>query len=302
MTPSPYADLVAAILRGLEPETPQDRPRGYGDLRQVFTVNFGLWDTMLSQLLSQLTEDTGGAEHGLALLRVPEQLVGPWVRGPVPGTQASVRWLASQPRVPGPDLCLRVVRLMRGDDYADLSESVRSFRLRGDGYLDPARLRPRYTVALRRSWLGMVGDLLGQVTADAGSYERAATVLGVSTRRLTRWVRWFVSRGSLRAARSTWPLPAVDEIDGTHPYSDLAAAVLRGHMVAEPDRGDSQEVEPLTQLQDVYRVRLAPWDEMLGDLLWQVRVDAGSIRKAAKVLCIPRSTLNAKLKRYRRRH
>jgi hypothetical protein len=51
----------------------------------------------------------------------------------------------------------------------------------GDGSLDPARLRERYTVDAG-PWLRMVGDLLAQVVGDSGSLEQASVVLAVPLR------------------------------------------------------------------------------------------------------------------------
>ena len=300
---APYADLAAMVERGLvavDSDREYERVRTFEHLRHTFTVNLAGWDRMLEQLLELLAEDAGSVGRGLSLLGVPTtSMIAAWVRGPTAGMQSSVRWMASQPRDVSPDIRLRVVKIKRGEDYADLAESARTFRLRGDGQLDAARLRPQYTVALRRSWLRMVGDLLGQVVADAGSRERAATVLGVDQRSLMRWLRWFVSRGSLPAVRLDWPLASVDEIDATRPYADLAAAWLRGS-VAESS-GEETEILPVNELQEFYRVRLGPWDEMVGSLLRQISLDAGSVRNAARTIGIPRSTLSAKIRRYRER-
>lgn len=42
-----------------------------------------------------------------------------------------------------------------------------------------------------------------------------------------------------------------------------------------------------------YTVRFASWDEMTAELLEQILRDAGSIRSAAKVIGVPRSTLGS---------
>ena len=225
------------------------------------------------------------------------RIIRAWTHSVVAGMQTSVRRLAAQGRgrEAWPDARLRVVKLRRGDDYADLAESARSFRLRGPGDLCPAKLQPRYSVFWARSWLSMVGDLLGQVVADAGSYARAAVVLAVREERLLWWIKWLVARGAEEAARADWPLASIDEIDATHPYTDLAAAWLRGNLVGD----DKIDVEPPPELRDFYRVPLGNWDDMLGDLLEQISIDAGSIRKASKAINMPRSTLSARLKRYR---
>ena len=296
-----YADLADAIERGasLGGDAAATGVATFEDLAHTFTVDLGPWDRMLEQLLAQLAADAGSTGRALTVLGVPTYaLIEAWTRDPTTGMQASAHWLATRTRDSTPDIRLRVVKIKRGDDYSDLAESARSFRLRGDGQLDPARLCQRYTIELRRSWLHMIGDLLGQVVADAGSRERAATVLGVPQRRFARWVRWFVSRGSAQAARRTWPVAAIEQLDGAHPYADLADAVLRGALI-----GDVLEdrILPLHELQETYRVRLGAWDDMIGDLLSQISLDAGSLRKAAKAISMPRSTLAARLKRYQER-
>lgn len=53
---------------------------------------------------------------------------------------------------------------------------------------------------------------------------------------------------------------------------------------------------PRPRLREVYCVRLDSWDHMQSDLLAQIVGDAGSIRRAAKVIDMPRSTLSAKVK------
>ena len=51
---------------------------------------------------------------------------------------------------------------------------------------------------------------------------------------------------------------------------------------------------------DAYTVRLDSWDHMKASLLSQILRDAGSIRKAAGVLGVPRSTLGAWIKTAKR--
>ena len=270
--------------------------RTFEHLRQVFVIELCSWDRMLAQWLDLVDLDAGGLARGLSLIGVPTpELIRAWVRNPRAGMEASVRWLASQRADHSPDIRRR--RLERGEDYGDLAESARGFRLRGDGELDGARLRARYEVRLQRSWLVMVGDLLGQVVADAGSLERAATVLAVPQEKLVEWVVWLVSRGSEIAAYSLWPVHVSDELDTRQPYIDLVAAHLRGRL---PASGWSEEpvIVPVSQVQEYYRVRIGPWDEMVGELLSQLTLDAGSRRKAAEVIGMARSTLSAKLKRY----
>lgn len=50
--------------------------------------------------------------------------------------------------------------------------------------------------------------------------------------------------------------------------------------------------EPLEgpQLQESYVGRFGDWDEMVRDLLLQVVADAGSARRAAQAIGVPRST------------
>jgi transcriptional regulator of acetoin/glycerol metabolism len=45
-------------------------------------------------------------------------------------------------------------------------------------------------------------------------------------------------------------------------------------------------------------VRLDSWARMEAELLAQIIADAGSVRAAAKVLDVPRSTLGARLRRH----
>ena len=294
-----FADLADAAARGAlaAPQLPADRVRTFDDLRLVFVVELGSWELMLKQLLGQIAEDAGTLGRGLSLLGLPTALIRAWLEGADQGTRASVRWLSQQDPDTTPDIRLRPMRFNRGDRYADLADSARSFRLRGDGELDPAQLRPEYRIERRRSWLRMVGELLGQVVADAGERERAALLLGIKPRRLAMWIRWLVSRGSVEAARASWPVAWVARIDGEHDFDDLAAAVLRGQI----DGAEGYEILPVRQLCPRYIVPLASWDEMQGGLLDQIAADAGSIRKAAKVIKLPKSTYSARLRRYRDR-
>lgn len=78
----------------------------------------------------------------------------------------------------------------------------------------------------------MVGDLLGAVVADAESVERASPVLEVGVQTLAHWVCWLVSRGSIDAAWSTWPL---GHGDSSATYVDLVEAFERGAL-----RGDGE--------------------------------------------------------------
>ena len=97
-----------------------------------------------------------------------------------------------------------------------------------------------------------------------------------------------------------WPVALVDDIDGTRPYADLAAAILRGEVSADWENPRPGPL-PLHELQEFYRVRLGPWDEMLSDLLSQICADGGSLRKASVAVGLPRSILSAKLRRDRER-
>ena len=115
---------------------------------------------MLAGLLEDIAEDVGSVGRGLSLLGVQTPaLVCAWLEGPTIGTRMSVRWLAERSVAVAARAPVRRTRARRGDTYSDLVDSVRSFRARGDGQLDPARLRCRYTIPLRRSWMAMVGDL-----------------------------------------------------------------------------------------------------------------------------------------------
>lgn len=300
-----YSDLVDAIERGavagdgrLERRARRNAwdelPR-YDELRAHYTVELASWDRMIEDLLAQVGADAGSVLRALAMFGVDNrELVAAWVEGPAVGTRASVSWLARRPRSrpAEPRERLRSVLVRRGDSYDDLADAARRFRVRGDGRLDPARLRRSYTIERRRPWLRMVGDLLGQVVADAGSLERGAAVLAVPLGSLAQWVRWLVSRGSVEAAWSTWPLPTGDEIDPTMAYADLVDAVERGSV-------DGDNVIDGPELRDSYTVRLDRWELMTGELVRAIVADAGSIRSAAKVLDVPRSTLNAWVKRHR---
>lgn len=283
-----YADLAAAAERGALAVQDRPGPLSLRDIRREFTVDLGQWDRMLAQLLTQLAEDAGNAGRGLALLGVPTPaLISAWLDGPTSGTQASVAWLAEHSLYIAPPTPARRMRARRGDPYDDLAAHVRSFRNRGDGELDAARLRSHYTIRLRVSWLAMVADLLAAVVADAGEVERAATVLAVGEDMLAGWVRWLVSRGSNTAARSTWPL---DPGETREPYLDLCEAIERGALDVDG------EIDP-PRLRESYCARLDSWPRMSGELLAQIVTDAGSIRQAAKVLDVPRSTLGAWLRR-----
>lgn len=71
-------------------------------------------------------------------------------------------------------------------------------------------------------------------------------------------------------------------------YADLAAAVERGAVV-----GDGELPPPPR----VYLIELEPWETMTARLLLRIVNGVGSIRRAAPVLGLPRSTLGARVKR-----
>jgi hypothetical protein len=87
-----------------------------------------------------------------------------------------------------------------------------------------------------------------------------------------------------------------------HRGSDgVAAYGWREFELAEPRRVHRERAVDRPTLQDEYVVRLDSWDHMEASLLAQVIEGAGSIRKAAKVLDVPRSTLGAWVRRHRER-
>jgi hypothetical protein len=279
-----YDDLIDAVDRGM---VASETGLVVGELRERYTIKLGAWSNMVADLLGQIATDAGSLARGLDMLRVPPSLLDAWRRRDVSaGMNASVAWLASQQ----PDALGRValapsVRALRGDTYLDLAKAVGSVAVAGDGALDPARLRRRYTID-RAPWLRMVADLLGQVVGDAGSVERASTVLAAPLDSLLAWVCWFVSRGSIDAARSRWPVAPIGDTSEPAAYDDLVEAVERGAI-----DGDNTIDPP--SVRDVYAVRLNSWDRMAADLLGQIVADAGSVRAAAKVLDVPRATLGA---------
>ena len=58
---------------------------------------------------------------------------------------------------------------------------------------------------------------------------------------------------------------------------------------------------PKPRLREIYCVRLDSWDHMEAALLAQIVADAGSIRRASKVIDVPRSTLSAWVRMHRER-
>jgi hypothetical protein len=285
-----YDDLIEAVERGM---VVSEAGLAVGELRERYTVELGAWASMIADLLGQIAADAGSLAHGLDMLRVPPSLRDVWVgRDVSAGMVSSAAWLASQ----RPDALARValapsVRALRGDTYDDLAEALGSVAVAGDGALESARLRRRYTID-RAAWLRMVADLLGQVVGDAGSVERASTVLAVPLDSLMAWVRWFVSRGSIDAACSRWPVAPIGDTPEAAAYDDLAEAVERGAV-----DGDNAIGPP--SVRDIYTVRLDSWERMTADLLGQILADTGSIRAAAIVLDVPRATLGAWVHRKR---
>lgn len=281
-----YEDLVDAVERGLEVEPGRDV------LSERYSISLDTWDAMVTCLMDQLIDETGSLRRALIRLSIPTAgLTHAWTRGVTPGMRASAAWLAAWRRTQLPHTLVLTsrVRALRGDDYGDLAEAAGAGALTGDGALEPARLRRLYWVS-RAPWLRMIADLLGQVVGDAGSVERAASVLGVAPEDLFDWVRVFLSRGSARAARSRWPVaPAGDELE-LSAYLDLAEAVERGAV-----DGDNAIDPP--RVREVYMVRLDSWTRMEAELLGQIVADAGSIRRAATVLSVPRSTLGSWIRR-----
>jgi hypothetical protein len=142
----------------------------------------------------------------------------------------------------------------------------------------------RARAACKGLWLRMVADLLGQVVA--GSVERASTVLAVPLDCLVEWVWRMVSRGCPHAAGSRWPTAPVTDAPEAVAYLDLVEAVERGAL-----DGDNA-IGPMG-VNEFYIVRLDSWERMEADLLGQVIADAGAVRKAAKILDVPRATLGA---------
>jgi hypothetical protein len=275
-----YLDLIEAVLRGA---IEGDNDLGPNVVRERYTVELGTWDRMMGDLLGQLGADAGSVKRALVHLGLPSvSLLDEWLDGGMPGTTASARWVAVA--IARGRLHTRRERGPRGEDYSDLIDAAIRGGVTGDGSLDPTRLREQYTVDAG-PWLRMVGDLLAQVVGDSGSLEQASVVLAVPLRTLAAWVRWLVSGGSSASAWSTWPL-ATQPREPSQTYDDLVDAVVRGAVV-----GDGEPLEG-PQLQESYVVRFGDWDEMIRDLLLQVVADAGSARRAARAVGVPRSTFS----------
>lgn len=287
-----FLDLAEAVERG----TVGDEGPNSNGLRARYTLELGTWEAMIANLLGQLVADVGSIERALTLLEVrSEALIHAWTQDAAYGVRASARWMeAALDRRQREQIALTPsVLMLRGDGYFDLAEAAEGIALVGDGALDPARLRRRYTIE-RAPWLRMVGDLLAQVVGDAGSPEYAATVLGVPRDELTQWVRWLVSRGSITAATSRWPVAPVDDMPTDAAYLDLVEAVERGGVA-----GDNALDQP--QVRDRYTVQFDSWERMSAELLEQIITDVGSLRRVSKVIDVPRSTLGAWVSRAKRR-
>jgi hypothetical protein len=289
LTGDDYLDLAEAVERGAVGGDGQLEPDG---LRARYTIALGSWETMVGNLLGQCAADAGSTPKALLLLGAPPELIDAWEQGPLIGTEATALWFGAQWRDPLRRIALTPsVRALRGDDYLDLAEAAGNIAMLGDGALDPARLRARYTI-YRAPWLRMVGELLGELLADAGSLDRASTVLAVPLDSLATWVRWLVSRGSPYAASSRWPLAPISDMPQADAYLDLAEAIEQGGVA-----GDNAIDPP--NVRDVYMVRLDSWERMEANLLGQIVNDAGSVRNASKLLTVPRSTLARWMKRLR---
>jgi hypothetical protein len=243
-----YDDLAEAVTRGA---LAGDGSLEYaGELRERYTIEIGSLASMLADLLGQIVGDAGSLRRARVILRIPAELQAAWTRRkPLAGLDATAAWLAS--RRPDRERIMLVpgVRAHRGDDYSDLARAVETVAAAGDGALDPARLRRRYTIE-RASWL--------------------------------------------RMACSRWPVaPTGDAID-LAAYTDLAEAVERGAV-------DGDNTIEITGVRDSYTLPLDSWARMTGELLGQIIADAGSIRRAAKVIDVPRSTLGQWVKQRRER-
>jgi hypothetical protein len=86
---------------------------------------------------------------------------------------------------------------------------------------------------------------------------------------------------------------APDVTDVAQVDSAIAEALARKHAIHREIDADRPT------LKTEYRVRLDSWDHMRAALLAQIVADAGSIRRASKVVGIPRSTLSAWIRQHR---
>jgi hypothetical protein len=64
----------------------------------------------------------------------------------------------------------------------------------------------------------------------------------------------------------------------------------------EPERWQPPPWTKPPNMRDEYTVKVGSWDVMAADLLSQILADAGSIRRAAKAVGLPKSTLAARVR------
>jgi hypothetical protein len=65
----------------------------------------------------------------------------------------------------------------------------------------------------------------------------------------------------------------------------------------EPKRYQPREPKP-PKMRETYTIKFGSWDAMAADLLSQIIHDAGSLRRAAKIIGLPRSTFGARVRDY----
>jgi hypothetical protein len=66
----------------------------------------------------------------------------------------------------------------------------------------------------------------------------------------------------------------------------------------EPERYEPPTWTKPPEMRDEYTIKFGTWDAMAADLLSQVMHDAGSMRRAAKIIGLPRSTLSQRVRDY----
>jgi hypothetical protein len=66
----------------------------------------------------------------------------------------------------------------------------------------------------------------------------------------------------------------------------------------EPERYKPREAKPPPTMRDTYTIKFGTWDAMAADLLSQIIHDAGSLRRAAKAIALPRSTFSLRVRDY----
>jgi hypothetical protein len=97
--------------------------------------------------------------------------------------------------------------------------------------------------------------------------------------------------GSAAAAcRAAWA--AVRGVTGLHDDDPEAAEA------SEPERYQLPTWTKPPTMHDTYTIKVGTWDSMAADLISQVIHDAGSLRRAAKIIGVPRSTLSARVRDY----